>query len=90
MNNENIPDFIKENAKKSSVKSTNPEELIKNFDKNAVQKKLREIGMGDIAKKLEGLNESDIKKLINSNPQILKKAMQIINDGLRILDCNCQ
>ena len=81
MNNENIPEFIKENAKKCSIKSTNPEELMKNFDKNAVQKKLREIGMGDIAKKLEGLNENDIKKLINSNPQILKKAMQIINDG---------
>ena len=81
MNNKNIPEFIKENAKKCSIKSTNPEELMKNFDKNAIQKKLCEIGMGDIAKKLEGLNENDIKKLINSNPQILKKAMQIISDG---------
>ena len=81
MNSENIPDFIKQNAKKCSVNTTNPDELMKNFDKNAILKKLNEIGMGDIAKRLDGLSENDIKRLITSNPQILKKAMQIINDG---------
>ena len=80
MNNDNIPDFIKENAKMCS-KNINPDELMKNFDKSAVQKKLREIGMGDVAGKLDLLNENDIAKLISSNPQILKKAMQIINEG---------
>lgn len=79
-NYDNIPDFIKENAKMCSAENMNPKEFMKNFDKAAVQKKLREIGMGDIAKKLDGLSESDITRLVNSNPQILKKAAEIIND----------
>lgn len=80
-NQDNIPEFIKENAKLFSTKSLSPDEVIKNFNKAAVQSKLREIGMGDIAKKLDALSDADIARLINSNPQILKKAEQIINDG---------
>lgn len=49
------------------------------FDKKAVQKKLRELGMDSIANKLETLSENDIEKIIKSNPQILKKAEEIFN-----------
>lgn len=78
MNSDNIPDFIKDNAKINSHQSIS--DMMKSFDKAAVQQKLKEIGMNDIAQKLERLSKSDIEKIISSNPQILKKAEQIIND----------
>ncbi len=51
------------------------------FDKVLVQKKLRELGMGDIARKLDSLSEAEIEKMIRSNPLILKKANEIMKGG---------
>ena len=78
--NSKIPDFIKENAKTCMAQNINPNDFMKNFNKQEVLKKLNEIGMNEAAKKLEALSENDIARLINSNPQILKKAVEIIND----------
>ena len=80
MSDNNIPDFIKENARTCKTQNINPNDFMKNFNKQEVMKKLNEIGMTDAAKKLAALNENDIAKLINSNPQILKKAAEIINN----------
>jgi len=51
------------------------------FDKVLVQKKLIQLGMGDIAQKLDSLSEKEIEKMIRSNPQILKKASEIMKGG---------
>ena len=51
------------------------------FDKRLVQNKLREIGMGDIANKLDALSEKEIERMIKSNPAILRKAEEIMKGG---------
>ena len=51
------------------------------FNKRLVQDKLMEIGMGDIAKKLDALSEKEIEQMIRSNPAILKKASEIMKGG---------
>lgn len=80
MSDNNIPDFIKEKARTCMAENISPNDFMKNFNKQEVMKKLNEIGMSDAAKKLSALNENDIARLINSNPQILKKAAEIINN----------
>lgn len=80
MSDNNIPDFIKEKARTCMTENISPNDFMKNFNKQEVMKKLNEIGMSDVAKKLSALNENDIARLINSNPQILKKAAEIINN----------
>ena len=55
--------------------------FMQGFDKLLVQEKLREIGMGDIAKKLDALSEKQIEQMIRSNPEILKKASEIMKGG---------
>ncbi len=51
------------------------------FDKSEVIKKLKEMGMGSIADKLEQMSEKEIERLLISNPQILKKAAEILGGG---------
>jgi len=54
---------------------------MKGFDKLLVQDKLKELGMGDIAKKLDALSDKQIEQMIRSNPEILKKASEIMKGG---------
>lgn len=58
-----------------------PKNFMQGFDKVLVQKKLRELGMGDIAQKLDTLSEKEIERMIRSNPLILKKASEIMKGG---------
>ncbi len=58
-----------------------PQNFMQGFDKRLVQNKLREIGMEDVAKKLDALSEKEIEKMIRSNPAILKKASEIMKGG---------
>lgn len=58
-----------------------PNNFMNGFDKVLVQKKLRELGMGDIARKLDSLSDAEIEKMIRSNPLILKKANEIMKGG---------
>ncbi len=51
------------------------------FDKELVQSKLRELGMADIATRLNDLSDEEIKRMIANNPQILKKASEIMKGG---------
>ncbi len=55
--------------------------FMQGFNKRLVQDKLMEIGMGDIAKKLDALSEKEIEQMIRSNPAILKKASEIMKGG---------
>ncbi len=55
--------------------------FMQGFNKRLVQNKLREIGMGDIAKKLDTLSEKEIERMIKSNPAILRKAEEIMKGG---------
>ena len=58
-----------------------PQNFMQGFDKRLVQNKLREIGMEDVAKKLDALSEKEIEKMIRSNPALLKKASEIMKGG---------
>lgn len=73
-------EYIKNNMKDNISIDTNSSNFMDGFNKKDVQKKLRELGMGEIADKLEPLSEQMIEKMIRSNPQILKKATEILND----------
>lgn len=48
------------------------------FNKAQVMDKLKELGMGDIAKKLDALSEKEIENMLRSNPAILRKAREIM------------
>jgi len=51
------------------------------FNKQLVQNKLRELGMGELANKLNNLSEQEIEKLIRANPSILRKASEMMKGG---------
>ena len=60
---------------------TIPENFMKGFNKELVQSKLKELGMNDIAQKLNDMTESEIEKKITQNPNILRKASEILKGG---------
>ena len=51
------------------------------FNKELIQARLRELGMGNIASRLNDLSNEEIEKMIRSNPQILKKASEMMKGG---------
>ncbi len=51
------------------------------FDKKTVLSRLREMGMDTVANKLEPMSKKDIEHLIGKNPEILKKASEILKNG---------
>lgn len=61
--------------------SQNSDGLMDGFNKAQVMDKLKEIGMGDIARKLDSLSEKEIENMLRSNPAILKKAREIMKGG---------
>ena len=54
------------------------EKQIKGIDKNAVEKKLRDMGYGDIANNLGKTSNEELIKMISKNPDILKKVNQMM------------
>lgn len=77
----NEMEFIK-NAAKSNIKiNKSADNFMEGFDKREVQKKLRELGMGNLADKLEPMSNQAIESMLRQNPQILKKALEIFNNG---------
>lgn len=58
-----------------------PNDFMKGFDKPLIQRKLKEMGMQDVANKLDALSEKQIENMIRSNPSILKKASDIMKGG---------
>ena len=55
--------------------------FMKGFDKTLVEQKLMEMGMKDVAQKLSKLSEKEIEKMILSNPDVIKKASEILKGG---------
>lgn len=74
-------EFIK-NAAKADIKiSKNADNFMDGFNKSDVQKKLRELGMGNLADRLEPMSNQAIENMFRQNPQIIKKALEILNNG---------
>lgn len=74
-------EFIK-NAAKADIKiSKNADNFMDGFNKSEVQKKLRELGMGNLADRLEPMSNQAIETMLRQNPQIIKKALEILNNG---------
>ena len=58
-----------------------PENFMKGFNKELVKSKLKELGMNEIAEKLTNMTESEIERKISQNPDVLKKASEILKGG---------
>jgi len=54
------------------------EKQISGIDKSAVEKKLREMGYGDVANKLNKTSNQEILKMLSKNPDILKKVNEMM------------
>ena len=61
-----------------STDKTSLESQIKNMDKLEMMKKLNELGLSPLAKKLEGMSKDDILRGLNSNPKILDKIKDLL------------
>ena len=82
MNNyEKELEFIKNNIKKGGEADITPQSLMDSFDKTEIMKKLKELGMDSVANRLSAMSEGEIERIIKTNPQIIKKAKDILNDG---------
>lgn len=58
-----------------------PNDFMQGFDKRAVTDKLNEMGLGDVAKKLNTLSDGELERMIRQNPQILRKAAEMMKGG---------
>lgn len=54
---------------------------IAGMDKNAVERRLRQMGMKDIADKLSCTSNEEIMKMLRNNPDIIKRVNQIMGGG---------
>ncbi len=54
------------------------EKQISSVDRTAVEKKLREMGYGDIATKLTQTSNEEILKMLAKNPDIIKRINQMM------------
>ena len=59
--------------------SRDPQKVAEEINKEI--KKLKEIGMGDVAKKLDALSETQIETMLRANPSILRKATEMMKGG---------
>lgn len=73
-------EFIK-NVAKNGTSSQIPKIPTSGFDKKEVQKRLKELGLDSLAEKLESMSNETIENMIKQNPQIIKKASEILNGG---------
>ena len=54
---------------------------IAGMDKIAVERRLRQMGMKDIADKLSRTSNEEIMKMLRNNPDIIKRVNQIMGGG---------
>ena len=54
------------------------ERRMSSMDKDAVEKKLRKMGMRDIADRLSRTSNDEIMRMVQNNPEILKKLNQLM------------
>ncbi|MBQ7901327.1 MAG: hypothetical protein IJ365_05120 [Clostridia bacterium] len=75
MNNNN---FVNTNKK---ITQQELERQISGIDRNAVEKKLRQMGMSDIADKLSKTSNEEIMRMLRNNPDVLKKLNKLMGGG---------
>ena len=63
---------------KKTVTRQELEQQLADIDRNAVEKKLRQMGMRDIADKLSRTSNEEILRLLHNNPDIIKRINQIM------------
>lgn len=66
------------NSGKTNMSQREIEGQIRNVDKAAVESKLREMGMGDIADKLKRTDSEEIIRMLRANPDVLRKVNQMM------------
>ena len=66
------------NSGKTNMSQREIEGQIRNVDKAAVESKLREMGMGDIADKLNHTDSEEIIRMLRANPEVLIKVNQMM------------
>lgn len=66
---------------KKSVTRQELEQQLADIDRNAVEKKLRQMGMRDIADKLSRTSNEEIMRMLQNNPDIIKRINQIMGGG---------
>lgn len=69
------------NFNKSPLTEEELKRQIAGIDKNAVEKRLRQMGMKDIADKLSRTSNEEIMKMLQNNPDIIKRVNQIMGGG---------
>ncbi len=74
-------DILRKYKRKVFIIANIPPNFMDGFDKKLVEAKLREMGMEDIASKLNNLSDMEIERMIRSNPAILQKASEILKGG---------
>ena len=57
------------------------ERRLAGVDKAAVEKKLRQMGMKDVADKLSKTSNQDIMNMLRNNPDIIKRVNQLMGGG---------
>ena len=86
MNNPNGSDILKNLMDKAKMSGSNPDTLNENelmkkiskTDKKKASDKLRSMGLGVIADKLNSMSDNELMDIIKKNPGILKKAKDFI------------
>ena len=66
---------------KKSVTRQELEQQLADIDRSAVEKKLRQMGMRDIADKLSRTSNEEIMRMLQNNPDIIKRINQIMGGG---------
>ncbi len=66
------------NFNKKPLTSEEVKRQISGIDKNAVEKRLRQMGMKDVADKLSRTSNEEIIRMLQNNPDIIKKLNQIM------------
>ena len=70
------------NYNKKSLTDEEVKKQIAHIDKAAVEKRLRQMGMKDIADKLNRTSNEEIIKMLQNNPEVIKKVNQIMGGGI--------
>ena len=66
------------NSSKGNLSMEDLQKNLGNIDKSQVEKKLRSMGLKDIADKLSRTSNEEILKLVSKNPDILRKINQLM------------
>ena len=73
--------MLNNNYNKKPLTDDELKRQIAGMDKIAVERRLRQMGMKDIADKLSRTSNEEIMKMLRNNPDIIKRVNQIMGGG---------